>query len=169
MKLGELLGGSITSGDRNFIRDLWDRLAPLPGGKRLFSKVLGVAVPYTGTIAAEVEELGAGRAVTRLRDRRAVRNHLGSIHAIALANLAELTGNLAVAYTMPDDARFIVAGMSLEYPKKARGTVSGRCECPIDIGTERREYEISVSLTDATGDEVVRARLRTLVGPKLKK
>jgi uncharacterized protein (TIGR00369 family) len=164
--VSELLGGSIASGDRNFIRDAWDRLHHLPGGKSMFSRLLGLAVPYTGTIGARVLELRVGYAETEIDDRRAVRNHLASVHAIALANLAELTGNIAVAYSMPDDARFIVAGLSIDYLKKARGKIRGRCSCPAGITSEKREYEIVVSLVNANDEEVATARLRTLVGPK---
>lgn len=150
----------------NLIRNGWDRLHALPGGKRVFSTMVGRAAPYTGTINALVTDLGLGFAETKMEDRRKVRNHLQCVHAIALANLAELTGNVAIAYSMPDDARFIVAGMTIDYLKKARGTITGICECPVPADAERREYEVPVTLVDPVGDEVVRATLRTLVGPK---
>lgn len=150
----------------NFVRDSWDRLAKVPGGKAVFSRLLGVAAPYTGTIGARVVELRRGSSRTELDDRRRVRNHLDCVHAIALANLAELTGNVAVAYTLPDDARFIVAGMSIEYLKKARGMITGTATCPLFASSDKGEHDVEVSLTDRRGDEVARAVLRTLVGPK---
>jgi uncharacterized protein (TIGR00369 family) len=150
----------------NMIRTMWDRLAGLPGGKRLFARLVGQAAPYTGTIGAEVVELREGYARVVLRDRRAVRNHLRCVHAVALANLAELTGNLAMAYSLPDDARFIVAGLSVDYLKKARGKITGETDCPVPTSHEERTYEVAVSLRDETRVEVARATLRTLVGPK---
>ena len=153
-------------GDRNAIRDAWDRLSPWPGGDRVFSWVVGRAARYTGTIGARVVQLERGHCRVTMRDRPLVRNHLRSVHAVALANLAELTGNLALAYSMPDDARFIVAGMNLDYVKKARGTIEGRCDCPIPADASRMEYDVPVTLHDPSGEVVVRATLRTLVGPK---
>ncbi|MEZ4240975.1 MAG: hotdog fold domain-containing protein [Myxococcota bacterium] len=151
----------------NPVRQLWDRLARLPGGRTLFSRAVGMMAPYTGTIRAKVVHLEPGRAEVRMADRRAVRNHLSCVHAVALANLAELTGNVALAYSLPDDARFIVAGMDLDYVKKARGEIVGRCECPVPDSSERREYRVPVTLHDPSGEVVVRATLRTLVGPKV--
>ena len=150
----------------NFIRDSWDRLRKVPGGRAIFSRLVGVAAPYTGSMGARVTELARGTATVELPDRRRVRNHLDCVHAIALANLAELTGNVAVAYTLPDDARFIVAGMSIDYLKKARGTITGTATCPLFDSSAREEYEVEVSLRDRRGEEVAHATLRTLVGPK---
>ena len=150
----------------NPLRALWDRLSAVPGGRTLFSLLVGRAAPYTGTIGAKVVTLRAGHAEVVMKDRAPVRNHLRSVHAIALANLCELTGNVALAYSLPDDARFIVAGMRLEYLKKARGTITGTSDCPVPPSAERKNWEVPVVLRDAQGDVVVRAWLDTLVGPK---
>ena len=152
--------------DGNPIRTTWDRLSRWPLGKTTFSRLVGLMAPYTGSIRAKVTRLSLGESEVVMQDRPWLRNHLSSIHAVALANLAELTGNVALAYSMPDDARFIVAGMELEYVKKARGTITGRCSCPIPETAERKEYRVPVTLHDASGEVVVRATLRTLVGPK---
>jgi uncharacterized protein (TIGR00369 family) len=138
----------------------------VPGGKLIFSRLASEAAPYTATIRARVEDLRRGHAEVSMRDRYRVRNHLRSVHAVALVNLAELTGNLALAYSLPDDARFIVAGLSIDYIKKARGTIRGVCDCPVPESSERKEYEVLVSLQNEAGEEVARATLRSLVGPK---
>ena len=159
-------GSLLTDGSRNVVRDAWDRLSPWPGGKGMFSRLLGQAAPYTGTVGARVEDLRKGHSRVVLRDRRAVRNHLRCVHAVALVNLAEITGNIALAYGLPDDARFIVAGLSIEYVKKARGTITGTCDASLPETSERREYPVEVVLRDEAGDVVAKATLRTLVGPK---
>jgi acyl-coenzyme A thioesterase PaaI-like protein len=166
MKLPGLTLASLSDSPRNALRDLWDHLHRLPGGRLVFSELVGRAAPYTGTISARVERLERGRAEVSMRDRRWLRNHLRSVHAVALVNLAELTGNAALAYSLPDDARFIVSGIRIEYLKKARGTIRGICECPVPESSARREYEVPVSLRDETGAEVARATLLSLVGPK---
>ena len=107
-----------------------------------------------------------GFARVELDDRRKLRNHLRSVHAVALVNLAELTGNLALSYSLPDDARFIVTGLTIDYVKKARGTITGTSECPVPTTSERHEYEVPVVMTDSSGEVVARATLRSLVGPK---
>ncbi len=148
-----------------WIRDGWERLRYLPGGRRLFDRLLGLAIPYTGALGAHVLSLESGHARVRLPDRHGVRNHLDSIHAIALANLAELTGNLALVYSLPLDARFIVKAISIEYLKKARGDITAECRCEPITSSERRSYTLDVQLSDGAGTVVATARLETLVGP----
>lgn len=153
-------------GSTNAIRVAWDRLSRLPGGKVAFGKLLGRAAPYTGSIDARVQELRPGYARVTLRDRHAVRNHLDCVHAIALLNLAEVAGNLALSYGLPDDARFIPAAISIEYAKKARGTITAICEVPPISDSARREYELPVRLLNEAGEEVAHVSMKTLVGPK---
>jgi len=153
-------------GSRNLIRELWNLLSGMPAGKLLFSRLVGRFAPYTGTIHATVTVLRSGYAEVQMPDRRAVRNHLHSVHAIALANLAELAGNVALMYSLPDDARFIVSGIDIEYTKKARGTITAVGEPPVPRTCARAQYEVPVTLRDAGGDEVARAVLHSLVGPK---
>jgi acyl-coenzyme A thioesterase PaaI-like protein len=153
-------------GGRNLLRHAWDLLSGMPGGKLVFSRLVGRMAPYTGTIHATVTVLRAGYAEVEMADRRAVRNHLNCVHAIALANLAELAGNVALAYSLPDDARFIVSGMEIEYMKKARGTITAVGEPPVPRTSARAQYDVPVTLRDASGDAVARMVLHSLVGPK---
>lgn len=155
-----------TESKTNVVREAWDRLEGIPGGRHVFSHLVGRLAPYTRTMGAVVRELGNGYAKVTLADRKIVRNHLSCVHAVALANLVELTGNLALAYSLPDDARFIVAGMNLDYLKKARGTITGECQIPPIESSARNEYDVPVTLKDASGEIVVEGNLKTLVGPK---
>jgi uncharacterized protein (TIGR00369 family) len=165
MPLGLNTKGLKSMGPATWIREGWHRLQGWPGGPRLFNRLLGAAIPYTGALGAEVLTLERGYAQVRLRERRAIRNHLSSIHAIALANLAELTGNLALAYSLPDNTRFIVTGLSIEYKKKARGVIEATCRCDPPSATERQEYVLQVTIKDASGTVVSTASIKTLVSP----
>jgi len=164
--LTKLLPRSRLDGGRNLLRDAWNLLSGMPGGKIIFSRLVGRMAPYTGSIRATVTVLRAGYAEVQMHDRRAVRNHLDCVHAIALANLAELAGNVALAYSLPDDARFIVSGFEIEYLKKARGTITAVGEPPVPRTATRAQYDVPVTLRDSSGEAVAKVILHSLVGPK---
>jgi uncharacterized protein (TIGR00369 family) len=127
--------------------------------------MLGRMVPYTGALGARIEELDPGRTVVRLDDRRAVRNHLESIHAIALANLAELTSGTAMLTALPPGTRGIVTRLEIDFLKKARGTVTGRAQVKVPAITVPTVVHPEAEITDVAGDVVARARVTWHVAP----
>jgi len=144
----------------------WGRLHKKPAGRWLFNRLLGHMIPYTGSIKAQVQHLEPGHAVVGMTDRRAVRNHLRSVHAIALANLAELSTGLAVLSGMPEKFDGILIGLQVNYEKKARGALIAECQCEIPNFTERQSVDIETIIKDANNDVVTTAKATWLIGPK---
>jgi len=147
------------------LRASWRRLSKFPGGKTLFSLMLGWMTPYSGTIGARVADLEPGLCRVTLRDRRRVRNHLASVHAMALANLAEMASGLAVLVGLPPGVQGIVTGFSISYLKKARGLLTAECRVKGLEVTVEQEYEAPVVITDAPGDVVAHATARWRLRP----
>lgn len=145
---------------------IWRRCENLPMGKWLFSRILGSTIPYTGSIKARVEYLEPGHAVVVLPDRRHVRNHLNSVHAIALANVAELSTGLAMISGLPAGINAILVGLTVSYDKKARGELRAECMCSVPDSDTRQQVAIDTQIKDQTGDVVTRATATWLIGPK---
>jgi acyl-coenzyme A thioesterase PaaI-like protein len=143
---------------------LWRRLHWLPGGTRLFSRAFGWAVPYSGSVRPHVRALAPGHAEVEIPDRRRNRQHLGSVHAVALVNLAEQTSGLALLTALPDGIRAIVIQISMQYLKKARGPIHAVCDVAAPTVSGDMEFDVTADCLDRSGDMVARATVRWRLG-----
>lgn len=145
-------------------------LQNIPGGYWILSRMIGFAVPYSGTMGANIEHLSQGAAVVTLSDHRRVRNHLNSIHALALGNLGELTANLALITLCPPHGRFIVTRMETDYLKKARGLLHCACDMPADLPWDTVEHTAATAtITDDQGEVVAKVTVHWKLGGKPKR
>jgi acyl-coenzyme A thioesterase PaaI-like protein len=143
----------------------WRRLSPLPGGHWLFTQLVKWMIPYTGSVSPRVETLEPGFARISITQRRRLEQHLGSIHAIALMNVAEFASGAAMTTALPPGYRGIVTKMTIEYFKKARGTVTAESRPNLPDLTVEGEYDFISEITDQKGDLIARATVRWKLGP----
>lgn len=98
---------------------LYNKLSGLPMGKPLFTRGVCFKAPYFATIRPLITELRPGYSEVKIRKRRSVQNHLGTVHAIAMCNMAELASGTMTEISVPATHRWIPRGMEVEYLKKA--------------------------------------------------
>ena len=143
----------------------WRQLRGVPFGDAMFTWALGRMVPYTASIAPRVLQLEPGYARIAMRDRRSVRNHLDSVHAIALANLGEFASGSAMITALPPDVRSIVTGLTIEYAKKARGTLVAEARVTVPQVTGEMEHVVQSVITDCSGECVATVDVRWRLSP----
>lgn len=146
---------------------IWRNLASKPGGKWTFSRLLCLKAPYFGSISPQFEELRPEYCRISMPKRRAVLNHLSTVHAIAMCNMAELAGGTMTEVTVPATHRWIPNGMTVEYLKKAKTDLIAIATpaSAIDWSTAG-EYKVNVVVQDTQGEVVFRALITMWVSPK---
>lgn len=146
----------------------WRDLSRRPSGRWLFSKMVCFKAPYFSSIAPRVVSLEPGKGVATIQHRRRVSNHLGTVHAIALCNLAEFIGGLTCDASIPRSMRWIPKGMTVEYLKKAKGTMTATATPQVAMVESAQGYDapVEVMVRDAAGDAVFRAMISMWVSAK---
>lgn len=160
-----LRGGTVSTGRTALA--IWRRLAATAGGRWLFARLVCLRAPYFATIRPAIVELRSGRCEVRIRKRRAVQNHLGTVHAIAMCNAAELAAGLVSEATVPATHRWIPKGMTVEYLRKAETDLRVVAELDLlpALGT-KAEVPVYVNILDASGEAVCRATIRMWVSAR---
>lgn len=164
-----MIASLVRSARRAEVAEVFARLSSLPAGTRLFTAAVCLKAPYFGSIKPRVVALRPGYCEVQVKDRRSVRNHLGTVHAIAMCNMAELAGGLMTDVSIPSGHRWIPKGMTVEYLAKARGEL--RAVASMDEG-ERPSLEqpsdlpVEVAVLDSSETTVMRAVITMRVAPK---
>jgi acyl-coenzyme A thioesterase PaaI-like protein len=132
-------------------------MSKLPGGRWLFMQFVKRLIPYTGSVNPCVEVLEPGYARISIQQRRRLEQHLGSIHAIALMNVAEFASGAAMATALPPGYRGIVTKMAIEYFKKARGKITAESRTVLPELGDKVECEVTSDLQNEKGELVARS------------
>ena len=152
----------------NRLLDLYRKMQRWPAGNWLFSRAICFKAPYFATIAPRITLLEPGRCEAVIRHRRKVSNHIGTVHAIALCNLAELVAGVMIDASLPASMRWIPRGMAVEYLKKANGPMQAVAtpDVPLVEAAEGYDLPVGVVVRDRGGEAVFRARIAMWVSPK---
>lgn len=150
---------------QNYLLAMYQRFERLPLGKRLFAWVFSRKAPYFGSIKPQVEFLQANRCVVLLRKRRAVQNHIGTVHVIAICNALEMAMGAAAEAGIPPHLRWIPKGMKVDYTAKASSDIRAIAEIDADAW-QPGELPVRVRAERDDGTVVVTGEILLYVSEK---
>jgi hypothetical protein len=143
------------SSPSKLIQTAWPKFNKFPGGNKIFTTLVSKYIPYTGSISPLILTIEHGQVRVFLKDHKAIRNHLNSIHAIALANVGEFSTGLSLISQLPHNMNAILVKIEVEYLKKARGNLISECIFNLQNPIENnQEFKLLSSITN-TDHEVV--------------
>lgn len=122
-------------------------------GAEAFSKGIGQVAPYFATIDPEITEYRPGYCELILRNQKKVHNHIGTIHAIAMCNAAELVAGMTTDASIPDGARWIPQGMTVQYLAKAKTDLRVVCDAGGVDFSQPGAIVVPVAAFDADGSK----------------
>jgi uncharacterized protein (TIGR00369 family) len=147
---------------------MWQRFEKLPFGKAIFSRAICWKAPYFASISPRFQELRSGYARVTMRKRRAVTNHIGTVHAIAMCNLAEIAAGTMTEASLPASMRWLPKAMHVEYLAKAETDVEAVARAHDLAEGPARDMPVRVDVKDRTGTVVCRATITMWISPRKK-
>jgi len=144
----------------------WQKIEKNAIGRWFFNRLIPFINPYTGALKADIVELREGYARLELKDRRGIRNHLNSIHAIALTNLGEFTSGLALISLFSENMRGIPVAININFVKKARGTLIAECSTDLPSLCDDIEHTVMAIISNADNEEVANVKVVWKLGFK---
>ncbi|WP_413662726.1 hotdog fold domain-containing protein [Microbulbifer sp. CNSA002] len=148
------------------VLNLWGRLGGSALGRWLVSKLVALKAPYFRSIKPRFLELSPGKVEVLLNKRWSVTNHIGTVHAIAMCNAAELAGGVCLDVSLDRRFRWIPVGMEVKYLKMAKTNLRAVCEYPGFKTIEAGDVVMPVSVIDTNGEEVFHADITMRVSER---
>lgn len=130
----------------------------------LRDRVLGRAVPLVGTAGIHFEQVDSEGVILRLANRRSVQNHIGGVHAAAMALLAETVSGFCLGWHLPDDRVPLIKSLQVDFLRRTQGALRASSKLdPTQIGrvlaAPKGELLVPVEVTDETGEAPIACRM----------
>ncbi|MDV6314979.1 hotdog fold domain-containing protein [Idiomarina sp. HP20-50] len=139
----------------NYLINLYERCLKLPFGRKIFSAMFARKAPYFKTIKPLITELKPNFCQLRFRKRKAVQNHIGTVHAIAVCNGMEMAMGALAEASIPKHLRWLPKGMDVQYLAKTDSDVTIEASCsgatwepgdqPISVEAKRNDGTVVAS------------------------
>lgn len=150
----------------NRLTKLVKATSKFPKGMRstLWSKAFGRVVPMVGTANIKYLEVTASKVVVELKNHKGMQNHIGQLHAVAMALIAETATGFVTAMNVPDRSIVLIKSLNMEYKRPSKGDMRAVAtltpEQIKDMQTsDKGETAVSVTITDESGQEPVQAEM----------
>ena len=128
-------------------------------GSEKYGKLVCELAPYFSTIDPQFIDMKPGYVEVHIQNRKEIQNHLGSIHAAAMCNAAELVGGMLTEISLPDGKRWIPSAMNDQYLAKAKTDLKAIADGSGIDWTTPDKLTIPVDLFDTDGKKIFTAQI----------
>lgn len=150
----------------NKLSKLVKATSKLPQGIRstLLTKTFGRVVPMVGSAKIHYLEVTASKVEVQLANHKAMQNHIGQLHACAMALLAETATGFVTAMNVPDSAIVLIKSIHIDYKRPSKGAMSAVATLSAEQQQQMRESErgetlVQVMVTDESGEPPIQCEM----------
>ncbi|WP_406612777.1 DUF4442 domain-containing protein [Acinetobacter schindleri] len=138
----------------------------LPQGIRtaLLSKTFGRVVPMVGSARIRYEQVSHDQVMVSIANHKAMQNHIGQVHACAMALLAETATGFVTAMNVPDSAVVLIKSIKIDYKRPTQGAMRAVATLTAEQqqlmqSTDKGETLVQVVITDESGEAPIQCEM----------
>ena len=138
----------------------------LPKGIRstLWSKAFGRVVPMVGSANLRYLEVSHANVVVKIENHKAMQNHIGQVHACAMALIAETATGFVTGMNVPDTCIVLIKSFKVDFKRPSKGAMIATATLTDDQqklmqSTEKGETLVNVKVTDESGEEPIQCEM----------
>ena len=150
----------------NRLSKLVKATAQLPKGIRstLWSKAFGRIVPMVGSANIRYLEVSHAKVVVKIENHRAMQNHIGQVHACAMALIAETATGFVTGMNVPDSCIVLIKSLKVDFKRPSKGAMTAVAtltdeQQKLMQSSEKGETLVSVIVTDETNEEPIQCEM----------
>ena len=150
----------------NRLSKLVKATAKLPKGIRstLWSKAFGRIVPMVGSANIRYLEVSHAKVVVKIENHRAMQNHIGQVHACAMALIAETATGFVTGMNVPDSCIVLIKSLKVDFKRPSKGAMTAVAtltdeQQKLMQSSEKGETLVSVVVTDETNEEPIQCEM----------
>ena len=150
----------------NRLSKLVKATAKLPKGIRstLWSKAFGRIVPMVGSANIRYLEVSHDKVVVKIENHRAMQNHIGQVHACAMALIAETATGFVTGMNVPDSCIVLIKSLKVDFKRPSKGAMTAVAtltdeQQKLMQNSEKGETLVSVIVTDETNQEPIQCEM----------
>jgi len=150
----------------NRLSKLVKATAKLPKGIRstLWSKAFGRIVPMVGSANIRYLEVSHAKVVVKIENHRAMQNHIGQVHACAMALIAETATGFVTGMNVPDSCIVLIKSLKVDFKRPSKGAMTAVAtltdeQQKLMQSSEKGETLVSVVVTDESNQEPIQCEM----------
>jgi len=138
--------------------------APLFLQSFLLTRMFFSQVHYAKTTGIKIQKVSNQEVVITLANQKKVQNHIGGIHAVAAALLAESTTGIVFGMNVPDHCIALLKSMTLRYQRRMQGALTAKARLTDEqinhINSDNKgDMLIQVLITDESGESPIECEM----------
>jgi uncharacterized protein (TIGR00369 family) len=124
------------------------------------TKFFCTMVKFAGTTGISIRSVSHEEVKIKLVNKKKVQNHIGGVHAVAAALLAESATGIVFGMNVPDGSVPLLKSMKIEYQRRIQGSLTAIAHISEEQRQEIEENDkgdmiIAVHITDESNEQPI--------------